>query len=285
MPTREALDKPSPRSAHAGLTQPTARSLLITILGELAWPAEKTVWTSTLVYILKGLGIEEQTARQAIARASASGWISPERHGREVRWTLTDKLIHIFETGSRRVYSLSDPFSNWDGTWLTLWITIPQSTRRARRPLYAGLTWAGFGNPVPGLWLTPHVERAEEIQQLLEQLDLKQHTIAFTGAVDAVGIPQKEIVARGWDLEALRSEYERVWDAMDGLDVSGADDTLFTHIRLLSTWQEFPRADPQLPEALLPDWVGRRVARRIEAFRAQWIPIVRRRFAELDAAA
>jgi len=281
MPTPGALEAPS---ADAALTHGSARSLLITILGELVWPTGEPVWTATLVHILKGLGFEEQTARQAIARASSSEWIIPERHGREVRWTLSDKLIHIFETGSGRVYSLSDPFSSWDGTWLALWTSIPQSLRGARRPLYAGLTWAGFGNPVPGLWLTPHVERAGEVGRLLDELDLRQHTVAFTGNVDAVGISREEIVARGWDLEGLRARYEDVWAAMNDLHPAGDDEVLFTHIRLVSEWQEFPRVDPQLPEALLPDWVGRRVARRIEAFRAEWTPIVQRRFTELDAA-
>lgn len=282
MPSPEALDALSPGTTEAPLAHGSARSLLITILGELVWPTGQPVWTSTLVYILKGLGIEEQTARQAIARASASGWLQPERQGREVCWTLTPKLVHIFETGSSRVYSLSDPFSSWDGTWLSLWTTIPQSMRRARRPLYAGLTWAGFGNPVPGLWLTPHVERTSEVRHLLEQLELEQHTFAFTGNVSAIGISAEEIVERGWDLEDLRARYEQAWAAMNDVRPEGPDETLFTHIRLMSEWQEFPRVDPQLPEALLPDWVGRRVARRIEAFRAQWAPIVRRRFAELD---
>jgi phenylacetic acid degradation operon negative regulatory protein len=280
MPTSGALETSSPDTA---LTRGSARSQLITILGELVWPTGKPVWTATLVHILKGLGFEEQTARQAIARASSSEWIIPERHGREVRWTLSDKLIHIFETGSGRVYSLSDPFSSWDGTWLALWTSIPQSLRGTRRPLYAGLTWAGFGNPVPGLWLTPHVERAGEVRKLLDELDLRQHTVAFTGNLDAVGLPREEIVARGWDLDALRSRYEEVWAAMNDLRPVGDDETLFAHIRLVSEWQEFPRVDPQLPEALLPDWVGRRVARRIEAFRAEWTPIVRRRFGELNA--
>ena len=284
MPTPGALDSSPRESADATLTHGSARSLLVTMLGELVWPTGEPVWTSTLVRIFAGLGIEQQTARQAIARASASGWIVPERQGREVRWSLTDKLTHIFETGSRRVYSLSDPFTSWDGTWLALWVIIPQTLRRTRRPLYAGLTWAGFGNPAPGLWLTPHVERSDEVGRLLDQLELQDHTFAFTGALDAVGLPREEIVERGWDLAALRVRYEKVWQAIDALGPATDDETLFTDIRLISEWREFPRVDPQLPEAILPDWVGRRVARRIEALRAQWGPIVRRRFAELQQA-
>jgi hypothetical protein len=34
---------------------------------------------------------------------------------------------------------------------------------------------------------------------------------------------------------------------------------------------------------LLPDWIGRRVARRIDALLAQWKPAAHARFAEIDA--
>jgi phenylacetic acid degradation operon negative regulatory protein len=271
------------RRDDASLTPGSARSLLVTILGELVWPSGRPVWTSSLVLVLRGLGIEEQTARQAIARAAASDWILPERRGREVAWSLSPKLVHIFDSGSPRVYSLSDPFSDWDGTWLTLLTTLPASHRSARRPLYAGLTWAGFGNPAPGLWVSPHVERADEVRSLIDELDLRAHTFSFAGAVQAMGITETEIVERGWDLGALTEHYEQILWAVTDLRPDGPDETLLAHVRMISEWQELPRTDPQLPEALLPDWIGRRVARRIESLRAQWTPVVRARFAEVNA--
>lgn len=78
------------------VTPGSARSLLFTVLGELVWPTGKPVWTATLVHLLRGLGIEEQTARQAIARAASSDWITAVRLGREVSWSLTPKLRQIF---------------------------------------------------------------------------------------------------------------------------------------------------------------------------------------------
>jgi phenylacetic acid degradation operon negative regulatory protein len=267
---------------QGALMQGSARSLLITILGELVWPSGQPVWTSALVRILASLGVEEQTARQAILRASASGWITPQRQGREVRWTLTGKLIRIFETGSARVYSLSDPFTGWDRTWLAVSVTVPRSHYRARRPLYAGLTWAGLGNPAPGLWLTPHTERADEVSRLVSGLGLQEHTYALTGTLDPIGVSPEEIVRRGWDLDSLRAHYEQVLAAIADLDPADSDEMLTAHLRMISEWQEFPRSDPQLPEALLPGWIGRQVARRIEALRAQWTPRVREHFAAIN---
>lgn len=283
-PFNPSLDAASPLLLPEGaaLAPGSARSLLVTILGELVWPTGQPVWTSSLVQVLKGLGIEEQTARQAIARGAQSGWMVPERRGREVSWSLGPKLQHIFEVGSQRVFSLSDPFSEWEGTWLSVLVTIPTSHRRTRRPLYAGLTWAGFGNPVPGLWLSPHVERAGEVRHLLDELDLHEHAISMVGRVEGIGITESDIVSRGWDLAALALHYEQILTAVSDLDPAPGDETLYAFLRMISEWQELPRTDPQLPETLLPDWIGRRVARQIEALRAQWTPAVRSRFAQIN---
>jgi phenylacetic acid degradation operon negative regulatory protein len=162
-------------------------------------------------------------------------------------------------------------------------VTIPQSHRHTRRPLYSGLTWAGLGNPVPGLWLGPHVERAAEIDKLIDGLGLRKHTISFVGTVTDIGMSQTDIVAQGWDLGALHQHYQQVWDAVADTAPRDGDEVLFAHVRMISEWQELPRTDPQLPEALLPDWIGRRVAQRIETLRARWTPAVRERFAQINA--
>ncbi len=285
--SRAAILTPDATTGAGGvLATASARSLLVTVLGELVWPTDGPVWTSTLVRILQDLGIEEQTARQAIARAAASDWVEPERQGREVRWTLTPKLVDIFATGSRRVEALAEPFTAWDGSWLAAMITVPATHRTARRPLYAGLTWAGFGNPTPGLWLSPHVERVDEVRRLVAELDLASNTVCVTGRLDdTVGLDESDVVARGWDLAALAAHYGDVLAAVQALRPRGDDAVLAAHLRMLSTYREFPRTDPQLPEALLPDWIGRRVARVIEVQRRRWLPVLRRRFAELDAQA
>ena len=287
--TAVAADPATPASdpatgAGTVLAGASARSLLVTALGELVWPDARPVWTTTLVRVLQGVGVEEQTARQAIARAASSGWIAPERHGREVRWTLTPTLVDIFATGSRRVEALAEPYTDWDGTWLAAVVTVPSSHRAARRPLYAGLTWAGFGNPSPGLWLSPHAERVDEVRRLVVELDLTAYTVCLAGRLDeTVGLDEADVVRRGWDLAALTGHYGDVLAAVQALRPRGADAVLAAHLRLLSTYREFPRTDPQLPEALLPDWIGRRVARVVEAQRRRWQADVRRHVAALDA--
>jgi len=237
------------------------------------------------VWALGTLGIEERTARQTIARASASGWLVAHRQGREVAWSLSPKLERIYSAGSVRVFSLSDPFDTWDGTWLILLATVPHSLRNTRRPLYAGLGWAGFGNPAPGVWLTPHTERAEEVRNLIDTLGLADHTISFAGPVQSVGIVESEIVARGWALERLREHYLDLRERLSGFAPAPGEAALAAHIRMIEDYRVLPRMDPQLPDALLPDWIGRDVARRIEHLRKRWRPSVRALFEETNRAA
>jgi phenylacetic acid degradation operon negative regulatory protein len=279
----EADDAPGGPDDFSALTPGSARSTLLTVLGEFVWPTGAPAWTSSLLYVLTGMGIETQTARQAIARGASAGWIEPERRGRAVMWSLTPAGRTIFEEGSPRVHSMSDPFSSWDGSWLILLVTIPHSHRTARKKLYAGLNWAGFGNPTPGVWLSPHLDRKAEVATLIEQLGLGKHTISFVGKSSDVGIGVREIVAQGWDLAALEEHYLTVLKTLTGAPQAGPDGTLFGYVRMVSEWQRFPFSDPQLPEALLPDWIGRRAARRIEALRAQWTDQVHARWTQINS--
>lgn len=261
----------------------SARSLLLTVLGELVLPAGRPVWTSSLLHVLTGVGVEEQTARQAIARGAAAGWIVGERHGREVRWEITPAGRQLIEEGARRVYSLSVGAPAWDGRWLILLITIPQSLRTVRKKLYGALSWAGFGNPTPSVWLTPHPERAAEARRVVVDLGLRDSTLSFTGASTAVGLSDAEIVQRAWDLDGLVAMYDELLRAYDGVRPEPGDPVLLTHIELVSQWQRFPFVDPQLPEALLPDWIGRRAAAMFQQLRTEWSDDAHARWNEVVA--
>jgi phenylacetic acid degradation operon negative regulatory protein len=277
------LDRAELVSETSDLAPGSARSRLITVLGELVWPTSRPAWTSSLLYVLGGLGVEERTARQTIARASSAGWIEPERRGREARWTLTPKLTRIFEEGAPRVASLSDPFLDWDGRWLVLLVTVPHDLRSTRKRLYGALDWAGFGNPTAGVWLSPHSERREQVAATIESLGLTASTMSFLGATDSVGISEADIVRKGWDLETLSARYAVVEEEFRDVRPAPGDETLFTHLRMLGALQRLPYSDPQLPEALLPDWIGRRVSTHLQSLRTDWAAGVHARWAEINA--
>lgn len=76
---------PAPSSRRRELGSDSARSLLLTVLGEFVHPRGEPVWTAALVQALRGQGVEEKSARQSIARAAAEGMLRSERVGRRVR--------------------------------------------------------------------------------------------------------------------------------------------------------------------------------------------------------
>jgi phenylacetic acid degradation operon negative regulatory protein len=269
------------RRRRVAAAQSTARSFLLTILGELVVPAGEPVWTAALLYGLAGLGISEQTARQTIARAAEAGWLEGEKQGRTVRWSTTPVVVEVIDDIIRRLMSLNTAPRQWDGNCLILVVTISDEMRTARKRLYSALGWAGFGNPAPGLWASPHVDRLEEARAAIEELGLEDSTIAFIGRLAQVGLSDREIVARAWDLDEVAARYAALLARVADLRPEPGDDLLFTHLALVDEWRKFPAMDPQLPEDLLPDWIGRRAADAFVARRASWKPAARERWREI----
>jgi len=260
----------------------SARSDLLTVLGELVWPNGEQAWTSSIVQVMQLLGFEERTARQAITRASKAGWLIPERHGRSTRWHLSPRLIRAFEEGTRRVAALSEPFDDWDRRWLTLIVTVPTELRAQRHKLYRRLNWAGLGTPWPGVWLTPHTDRGHDVAEVLDELGLRPHSIVTKGEITDWGLSLDAIVERGWNLAEVVDLYEEIDASVPQVLPTDPDDLIVAHIRLTSALQKLPTYDPQLPEVLAPEWIGRRVAGRLQNLMISSQAAVRRRWREID---
>ena len=139
-----------------------------------------------------------------------------------------------------------------------LLVSLPQQARTERKRLYGGLTWLRMGNPVPGVWLTPHVEAVAELRALITRFGLADTAISFTGRTEAVGLADAEIVRRAWNLSELAERYRALLAAYRDHEPAPGDDVLLRHLELRNLLQRFLRLDPQLPEELLPDWIGRR---------------------------
>ena len=117
-------------SRRRELGEASARSLLMTVLGEYVLPRTDTVWTFTLVRALAMLGVEEKSARQALARSAAEGWVASQRHGRRVRWQLTEPGRRLLSEGASRIYSFGRQRRRWDQRWLILLVSVPDGKRR-----------------------------------------------------------------------------------------------------------------------------------------------------------
>src|SRR3954471_7816218 len=88
-PVAEAGDAPVV-ARRRELGAASARSLLLTVLGEFVLPAARPVRTAALLELLADVDVAEKAARQALMRTADSGWIASRRAGRESRWSLTE---------------------------------------------------------------------------------------------------------------------------------------------------------------------------------------------------
>ena len=98
------------------------------------------------MHVLGLLGVAEKSARQALARSAAEGWLSPARHGpagalgADRPWPAA--AVRGRAAGSTRSARAAP---DWDGRWLLLLVSVPDAKRELRHRLRTRLAWAGFG--------------------------------------------------------------------------------------------------------------------------------------------
>lgn len=238
-----------------------AKSLLLTLLGEFVFPTTGTTWTSTIVACLDTVGITERNARQAIARLGDQGIVEPERVGRRTRWRLTDPGRRLLATGTERIYSFGRRGDDWDGRWMLVICSIPETQRGVRHQFRTQLTFEGFGFLTPTIAISPHPDREQAANDIVVELGLDDAMtfVATSGSMT----DDPKVLTSAWDLESLEERYDEFlhqFERAPGSATVGAA-ALGDMLRLVDSWRRFPFLDPELPRSLLPPtWSGQRAA-------------------------
>ena len=61
------------------------------------------------------------------------------------------------------------------------------------------------------------------------------------------------------------------------------DPILLAHLELTGALRHFPYMDPQSPETILPEWIGREVTRQLQQLVADWSDAAHSRWREIIA--
>jgi phenylacetic acid degradation operon negative regulatory protein len=249
---------------------PSARSILLTLLGEFVHPRGGQVWTGTLVDALAELGIEAKAARQALARTAAEGLLTSTRHGRRVRWQLTEAGEALLTEGTERIYGFMRDPHGWDGRWLVVTVGVPESQRQLRHRLRTRLTWLGLGSPSPGLWIVPDTSKEAAVRSVIDELDLPGRAFAWTGVSAEIGDPSA-LLRAAWDLDDVEKRYLAFIEQLGAAGVRSDQDAFIHQVQLIQDWRRFPFLDPDLPVELLDhDWPGPRAAAAFHDRRNRW---------------
>jgi phenylacetic acid degradation operon negative regulatory protein len=248
----------------------SAKSLLLTVLGEFVLPASGSVWTSTVVRTMAALGVEERNARQAAFRLVERGYVHSEKEGRRARLHLTTSGRRLLGDGSRRIYEFGAYDDTWDGRWVVVVCFIPEEQRTKRHQLRSQLGFAGFGFIAPGVAVSPHLSSESAASSILEGLGLLPGAVVLRAETGALVEPA-ELLDRSWDLAGLASEYEEFVKVFVRRTPRTDEACFVALVELVHAWRRFPFIDPEIPSRLLPPrWPGRRAKGLFDDLHGEW---------------
>ena len=260
---------------------PAARSLLLTVLGEFVLDHAEPVWNAALVRSLVALGIREVTARQAVTRSAAEGWLERDRVGRQARWRLSAPTRDLLVRGRDRIYNFESVATGWDGRWLMVMVRVPEGRRDHRHQVRTRLAWAGFGSLGQGLWISPRLEREREALEALRELGTAAQATSFVASHGGIGDERELVVAAWGGLDRLDANYRAFLDAFETLEPGDPRERFVAQARMVHQWRKFPFIDPGLPRPFLPGgWSGVRAGEVFRDRHQRWAGSAREWFRE-----
>jgi phenylacetic acid degradation operon negative regulatory protein len=239
-------------------------SIVITLFGDAVVPRGGSVWLGTLLEFFKTLEIDSGVVRTAMSRLASDGWLERDKVGRNSFYRLAKKGRQTFDTAVTHVYN--PLVADWTGRFELLLIT-DSSDRDASRE---ALKDAGFGSPLPGVFIAPSGVPVPAEAKGAIRLEVS--------AEDDSG---RRLLGESWPLERTADAYLkfiRTFEPLRGWIGRGeplSDTDAFTaRILLIHHYRRVVLRDPLLPGTLLPaDWPGSS-ARRLcgEIYRGLLIP-------------
>ena len=223
-------------------------SIVITVFGDAIVPRGGSVWLGTLLEFFETIDIDSGVVRTAMSRLAADGWLERHKVGRNSFYRLVKKGRQTFDAATRHIY---DPQpSDWTGRFELLLIGASEDRDASRDALKN----AGFGSPLPGVWVAPSgVPIPEEAAQ------------AIRLEVSAEDDSGRRLLSQSWPLDRTADAYLKFMKTFEPLrgwidrrERLTEVDAFTARILLIHHYRRVVLRDPLLPTALLPaDWPGR----------------------------
>lgn len=207
----------------------TARSVVLSVLLG-AHPAWATA--AELLRLTADFGIKETTLRVALTRMVGAGDLVRSDDG----YRLSDRLL----ARQRRQDAALHPVTRaWDGSWITIVVTLVGADARARAAMRTALLHQRFGELREGVWLRP-----DNLDQALPK-EIHRKARVLNSRDDAPA----ELATTLWELSGWATTGRRLLREMDrATGIPERFAVAAAMVRHLLT-------DPVLPAELLPaDW-------------------------------
>jgi phenylacetic acid degradation operon negative regulatory protein len=223
-------------------------SIVITVFGDAIVPRGGSVWLGTLLEFFGTIDIDSGVVRTAMSRLAAEKWLERHKVGRNSFYRLVTKGRQTFDAATHHIY---DPQpAGWTGRFELLLI----GNGRDREASREALKNAGFGTPLPGVWVAPSGVPIPEEAAGAIRLEVS--------AEDDSG---RRLLNESWPLQRTADAYlkfiktfEPLRSWIDRRDALSDADAFTARILLIHHYRRVVLRDPLLPGALLPaDWPGR----------------------------
>src|SRR3954470_19999406 len=223
-------------------------SIVVTVFGDAIVPRGGSVWLGTLLKFFEQLDIDASVVRTAMSRLTADGWFERNKVGRNSFYRLVQSGRQTFDIATKHIYG--PPASDWTGRFELLLIGNGGDRDAAREALKN----AGFGSPLPGVWVAPSGVPVPEEASGAIRLEVS--------AEDDSG---RRLLSESWPLDRTADAYLKFMKTFEPLrawigrrEKLSEADAFTARILLIHHYRRVVLRDPLLPAALLPaDWPGR----------------------------
>ena len=223
-------------------------SIVITVFGDAIVPRGGSVWLGTLLEFFKELDVDASVVRTAMSRLTADGWFERNRIGRNSFYRLVQSGRQTFDIATKHIYW--PPASDWTGRFELLLIGNGGDRNAARDALKN----AGFGSPLPGVWVAPSGVPVPDEAAGAIRLEVS--------AEDDSG---RRLLSESWPLDRTGDAYQKFMKTFEPLggwigrgERLTETDAFTARILLIHHYRRVVLRDPLLPTALLPaNWPGR----------------------------
>lgn len=244
---------------------PRAKSLVMTLFGDVITPHGGKVWLGSLIELLAPFGVSDRLVRTSVFRLAEEGWLDAQREGRRSQYALNTKSAARFERAYQRIYTPS--YREWDGRWTLVFATSGTITAEQRAGLRKELLWQGYGMVAPSVFAHPAAD-AESLDEILQRVDVKGAVFVCRAseAEPPPARPLSELIGQCWELGSVIEDYQEFLGYFEGvpkmLNGKGTpldpEQAFVVRELMIHAFRRVNLHDPQLPLELLPaQWPGK----------------------------
>ena len=239
-------------------------TIIFTLFGGFITPRGGEIWVSSLIKLIKPLGLSENAIRLALFRMSKQGLIYLRKIGRESYCSLTKKGNEWMLGGQH--WALEKEYKPWDKKWRLLTYNIPEKSRRLRDALREKLRAIGYGSLGGSLWITPY-DLKKELAWLFDKVKVAEYVETFEAKYTGLRDSQK-LAAQAWDIQGLRKQYMNFLrkyslllaahkEKIKKKKVIDPEECFAQRFQVTAEFIDIALNDPMLPLELLPaNWAG-----------------------------